>query len=66
MAAEPMSLKEKLAYWRKNGAFGVTYQGGQYRFHEDTNKGFADREIAMAAADGREIVPVDKNGDRYD
>ena len=54
----------KARYWRRHGAPGVHLQGGGL-WSEMTNKQFADRELAMAAADGRELVPVDANGETY-
>lgn len=55
----------RVRYWRENGAPGVTYQTGKYLFHETTRKQWADREVAIAKSQGREIVPCDSNGDRY-
>lgn len=55
----------KARYWRENGAPGVHFQGGRFAWGDLTNRQFAQRELDLAAADGRELVPVDKNGDRY-
>ncbi len=55
----------KCRYWRRNGAPGVHFQGGKYLWGDMTTKQFAQRELDMAAAQGRELVPVDANGDRY-
>ena len=53
----------KARYWRSNGAPGVTFQGGQWAWHQGTNKQAADQMVERAAADGRTIVPCDKNGE---
>jgi len=55
----------KMREMRRDGVVGMTFQGGQYLWHDMTNRQFADRELEMARKDGRELVPVDKNGDRY-
>lgn len=56
----PFSAKAK--HWRENGAPGVTFQGGQYMFHDTTVKQYAQNEIDSAAREGRTIVPADEHG----
>lgn len=52
----------KASYWRRNGAPGVKLQGGKFLFHDMTNRQFAQRELDMAARQGRQLVPADENG----
>ena len=60
------TFAEKCAYWRKHGAPSLKYGAhGREGFRDLTNNQFAQRELDMAAKDGRELIPVDKNGDRY-
>lgn len=56
-------FKAKAAHWRTNGAPGVTYQQGQAQFHDTTIRQYADKQLTMAAAQGRTLVPCDANGE---
>ena len=58
------TFQEKLAHWRKHG-MNVTYQGGQDQFHGDTLNQRNEAELEGARRDGRELRPVDKNGEAY-
>lgn len=53
---------EKVRYWKRHGAPGVSYQGGQTQFHEITTNQCAQRELDLAARDGRTLVPADEHG----
>lgn len=53
---------EKVRYWKRNGPPGVSYQGGQAQFHDITVHQYAQRELDLAARDGRHLVPADEHG----
>lgn len=56
----PFACKAK--HWRASQAPGVTYQMGQWMFHETTRKRWTQDEIAKGAASGRTLVPCDADG----
>lgn len=47
----------KCRYWRRRGAPGVHYEGGQQLFHETTIVAEQRRIVAQAAAKGNVAVP---------
>ena len=53
------SLKEKLAYWRENGAPGVIYSGGRQMFHDTTVAETNRRTVAeFVERNGYEPEPI--------
>lgn len=51
------AFKAKLKYWRENGAFGVSYQGGRDFFNRTTIREEQAKIVARGKANGRDLVP---------
>lgn len=62
---DELPFREKVRYWRSNGGLNIGFQGGRWMWNQGTNKQFADRELAIAKSQGRNLIPVDANGDPY-
>lgn len=51
------TFAEKMAHWKKHGAFGVKYQGGRKFFGGTTIRTEQERIIAQGKARGNDLVP---------